>query len=206
MTLTLIGYGYFGSMCFDAREVWSHRARESRERRDERIARKSTLSVRKPVYRRHVIERERETDSGKSDPFFQCPNVVFIVLKHFIVAIRFVVLVGSARASSLATTIRVPLCAAHVALVMEKMSLERKMVGSAAMDGARRHVGYDNDNDNDTLREVPHPSNEGLAIQARVSGPWLHKKESVLLVELARRQGAQVQTVKRQNVVQRYLK
>ena len=40
----------------------------------------------------------------------------------------------------------------------------------------------DNDNDNDTLREVPHPSNEGLALQARVSGPWPHKKESVLLV------------------------
>ena len=53
----------------------------------------------------------------------------------------------------------------------------------------------DNDNDNDTLREVPHPSNEGLALQARVSGPWPHKKESVLLVELARWQGAQVQTV-----------
>ena len=64
----------------------------------------------------------------------------------------------------------------------------------------------DNDNDNDTLREVPHPSNEGLALQARVSGPWHHKKESVLLVKLARWQGAQVQTVKRQNVVQRYLK
>ena len=40
----------------------------------------------------------------------------------------------------------------------------------------------DNDNDNDTLREVPHLSNEGLALQARVSGPWPHKKESVLLV------------------------
>ena len=26
----------------------------------------------------------------------------------------------------------------------------------------------DNDNDNDTVREVPHPSNEGLALQARV--------------------------------------
>ena len=34
----------------------------------------------------------------------------------------------------------------------------------------------DNDNDNDTHREVPHPSNEGLALQARVSGPWPHKK------------------------------
>ena len=29
-------------------------------------------------------------------------------------------------------------------------------------------VGCDNGNDNDTLREVPHPSNEGLALQARV--------------------------------------
>ena len=47
------------------------------------------------------------------------------------------------------------------------------------------------DNDNDTLKEVPHPSNEGLALQARVSGPWPHKKESVLLVELARWQGVQ---------------
>ena len=26
------------------------------------------------------------------------------------------------------------------------------------------------DNDNDTLRKVPHPSNEGLALQARVKG------------------------------------
>ena len=40
-------------------------------------------------------------------------------------------------------------------------------------------------NDNDTLREVPHRSNEGLALQARVSGPWPHKKESVLQVKLA---------------------
>ena len=35
---------------------------------------------------------------------------------------------------------------------------------------------------------------------------WPHKKESVLLVELARWQGVQVHTVKRQNVVQQYLK
>ena len=27
-----------------------------------------------------------------------------------------------------------------------------------------------NDNDNNTLRKVPHPSNEGLALQARVKG------------------------------------
>ena len=43
----------------------------------------------------------------------------------------------------------------------------------------------DNDNDNDTLREVPHWSDEGLALQARVSGPWPHKNESVLQVKLA---------------------
>ena len=48
----------------------------------------------------------------------------------------------------------------------------------------------DNDNDNDTLREVPHRSNEGLALQARVSGPWPRKKESVLQVKLALWQGA----------------
>ena len=52
-----------------------------------------------------------------------------------------------------------------------------------------------NDNDNDTLREVPHQSNEGLAIQARVSGPWPLKKESVLLGKLAHWQGVHVQTV-----------
>ena len=39
--------------------------------------------------------------------------------------------------------------------------------------------------DNDTLREVPHLSDEGLALQARVSGPWPHEKESVLQVKLA---------------------
>ena len=55
--------------------------------------------------------------------------------------------------------------------------------------------GVDNDNDNDTLREVPHQSNEGLALQARVSGPWLLKKESLLLGKLAHWQGVQVQTV-----------
>ena len=58
--------------------------------------------------------------------------------------------------------------------------------------GRREAVRGDNDNDNDTLREVPHQTNEGLALQARVSGPWPHKKESVLLVELARWQGVQV--------------
>ena len=52
-----------------------------------------------------------------------------------------------------------------------------------------RHGGHD------TLREVPHRSNEGLALQARVSGPWPHKKESVLQGKLAPWQGVQVQTV-----------
>ena len=52
-----------------------------------------------------------------------------------------------------------------------------------------------NDNDNDTLRKVPHQSNEGLALQARASGPWPLKKESVLLGKLAPWQGVQKQTV-----------
>ena len=56
-----------------------------------------------------------------------------------------------------------------------KMAIELKITLQ------RRDVAT-NDNDNDTLREVPQPSNEGLALQARVSGPWPHKKESVLLV------------------------
>ena len=37
--------------------------------------------------------------------------------------------------------------------------------------------------DNDTLREVPHRSNEGLALQARVSGPWPPKKRICLTGE-----------------------
>ena len=41
------------------------------------------------------------------------------------------------------------------------------------------------DNDNDTLREVPHTSNEGLTLQARVKGSWPHEKESVVLLKLA---------------------
>ena len=36
----------------------------------------------------------------------------------------------------------------------------------------QNHLTEKDDNDNDTLREVPHQSNEGLALQARVSGPW----------------------------------
>ena len=57
-------------------------------------------------------------------------------------------------------------------------------------------------NDNDTLKEVPHLSDEGPALQARVSRPWPHKKESVLLVELARWQGVQTQTVNGQIAMQ----
>ena len=37
-------------------------------------------------------------------------------------------------------------------------------------------VGSSNDNDNDTLREVPHQSNESLALQARVSDHGPSKK------------------------------
>ena len=59
--------------------------------------------------------------------------------------------------------------------------------------GAVEYVG--DDNDNDTLREVPHQSNEGLALQARVSGPWPLEKESVLEGKLAPWQGVQIQTV-----------
>ena len=68
-------------------------------------------------------------------------------------------------------------CAAHRFDISTQPNTTKKTVHSAEDD---------NDNDNDTLKEVPHPSNEGLALQARVSGPWPHKKESVLLVELAR--------------------
>ena len=38
-------------------------------------------------------------------------------------------------------------------------------------------------------------SNEGRALQARVSGPWPLKKESVSLGKLAPWQGVQIQTV-----------
>ena len=86
------------------------------------------------------------------------------------------------------------------------VSLELVYCGLSQRTPGRQSRDNDNDNDNDTLREVPHQSNEGLALQARVSGPWPHKKESVWLVELARWQGLQVQTVERQDVVQQYLK
>ena len=46
---------------------------------------------------------------------------------------------------------------------------------------ADEHLG-DNDNDNDILREVPHPSNEGLALQGKSVGAMASQKESVLLV------------------------
>ena len=53
----------------------------------------------------------------------------------------------------------------------------------------------DNDNDNDTLREVPHWSDEGLALQAKVSGPWPHKKRICLTGEACSIGKVQEQTV-----------
>ena len=47
------------------------------------------------------------------------------------------------------------------------------------LDSDLARCGNDNDNDNDTLREVPHQSNEGLALQARVSGPWPLQKKNL---------------------------
>ena len=71
-----------------------------------------------------------------------------------------------------------------------------------------RTVGdNDNDNDNDTQSEksrIHRMKAWPYSQECRDHDPT--KKESVLLVELARWQGAQVQTVQRQNVVQRYLK
>ena len=52
--------------------------------------------------------------------------------------------------------------------------------GESSIVALSRRVGEKlRDNDNDTLREVPHWSDEGLALQARASGPWPHEKESV---------------------------
>ena len=80
------------------------------------------------------------------------------------------------------------------------IATRRTMGKESRMEPRPQHQNQDtqicgNDNDNDTLREVPHQSNEGLALQARVSGPWPHKKESVLLGKLAPWQGVQIQTV-----------
>ena len=70
-------------------------------------------------------------------------------------------------------------CRACRVRVLCAVNLSRKVELSATHVVQRDN---DSDNDNDTLREVPHLSNDGLALQARVSGPWPHKKESVLLV------------------------
>ena len=86
-------------------------------------------------------ERERETDSGKSDPFFQCRMWFSLFPYSLLLQFALSSLLEARVPLSLAKIIRVRLCAAHVALVVEKMSLERKVVGSAAMDGTRRHVG-----------------------------------------------------------------
>ena len=63
----------------------------------------------------------------------------------------------------------------------------------------------DNDNDNDTQRS-PASIEWRPGLTGKSVGTMAPQKKSVLLVELTRRQGAQVQTAKRQNVVQRYLK
>ena len=78
---------------------------------------------------------------------------------------------------------------------MERQIKKIKGAVSLAVDQAEAFSERAMSRDNDTLREVPHRSNEGLALQARVSGPWSHKKESVLQVKLALWQGVQVQTV-----------
>ena len=56
-------------------------------------------------------------------------------------------------------------------------------------------AGHANDNDNDTLREVPHWSDEGLALQARASGPWPHEKRICLTGEACSVGKVQEQTV-----------
>ena len=47
----------------------------------------------------------------------------------------------------------------------------------------KRRVRYDNDNDNDTLREVQHLSDEGLALQARVYAVMTPRKRICCAVE-----------------------
>ena len=90
--------------------------------------------------------------------------------------------------------------------IVEKLGTAEDQSGKPTKPQKEDDNDNDNDNDNDTLKEVPHPSNEGLALQARVSGPWSHKKESVLLVELARWQGVQTQTVNGQSAMQQVLR
>ena len=67
----------------------------------------------------------------------------------------------------------------------EQVSQRRASNISKIAKGRGLKVGRFSQDDNDTLREVPHWSDEGLALQARVSGPWPHEKESVLQVKLA---------------------
>ena len=54
--------------------------------------------------------------------------------------------------------------------VAAQCNLDAPSNGLAVRDSGKEapRERVDNDNDNDTLREVPHPSNEGLALQARV--------------------------------------
>ena len=62
----------------------------------------------------------------------------------------------------------------HSQVLWKQLTAKRRSVLHRQLS-IRQHVedatgNTDNDNDNDTLREVPHPSNEGLALQARVLG------------------------------------
>ena len=54
---------------------------------------------------------------------------------------------------------------------------------------------FDNDNDHDTLREVPHLSDEGLALQARASGAMAPRKRICLTGEACSVGKVQEQTV-----------
>ena len=59
-------------------------------------------------------------------------------------------------------------------MTVEMRTIREQSLRVGRDDGACAH--RDNDNDNDTLREVPHPSNEGLALQARVYGVMTPRK------------------------------
>ena len=56
--------------------------------------------------------------------------------------------------------------------LIHRIVLLRTLKGTATILVTRCRCAQvlSNDNDNDTLRGVPHPSNEGLALQARVKG------------------------------------
>ena len=56
-------------------------------------------------------------------------------------------------------------------VALQQFTMQEHATGTMDTDGiaaTSSSTGGNNDNDNDTIREVPHPSNEGLALQARV--------------------------------------